>query len=337
MLAFIRIWEINMKPIKYALTEVSNVSGKPYRLGFLLVDARDFFAGPSALRRMGKTFAHGSLVYHYTSLAGLQGIIQDGGVWASDHRFMNDTEEFEHGVEITIQVLTHCQRRPHDSRFSSVIDGVLHRLTTRKPEGNLVACFSIAQDSLEQWRGYGGMAGVALELGGHHSPSTRPLFYGPDLLPRRVIYDDRAKAALSLQTVRLFEDEYRRDRLAMPSYWPDDHDDQYVKALSLRLLSLAALFKGKAFQREEEVRVVLSYESANRFGGVEFRPSPLGLIPFVNTGKRSGLTGKLPLQRVIVGPSQHQASVLRSLRTFLDLKGYTETTVCPSQVPYRNY
>jgi hypothetical protein len=41
-----------------------------------------------------------NLVYHSTTAEGLEGIIQNRCVWATNVNFLNDTSEYHHGVDI---------------------------------------------------------------------------------------------------------------------------------------------------------------------------------------------------------------------------------------------
>jgi len=87
------------------------------------------------------------------------------------------------------------------------------------------------------------------------------------------------------------------------------------------------------------VRVIIPYDSATEYmGGLKFRVSPLGIVPYLRTGdhlavKKHG--GRLPLREIIVGPGPHQDLVAESIETFLRQNGYTRTTVTVSEVPYR--
>lgn len=44
------------------------------------------------------------LLYHYTDQTGLLGIINEQELWATDVRFLNDTEEFEAGFKIAVEM-----------------------------------------------------------------------------------------------------------------------------------------------------------------------------------------------------------------------------------------
>ncbi len=43
--------------------------------------------------------------YHYTTAAGLRGILESKSLWVTDHRFLNDTSEFTHGWAIVFDAL----------------------------------------------------------------------------------------------------------------------------------------------------------------------------------------------------------------------------------------
>lgn len=46
------------------------------------------------------------ILYHYTRLPGLLGIIDSKALWATDIRYLNDETEFHHAVDITRDLLT---------------------------------------------------------------------------------------------------------------------------------------------------------------------------------------------------------------------------------------
>lgn len=325
----------------------ANVGGKPFRIGFFTADGplkieteRQRAAARRRYRRENVLHDQGHL-YHYTSLVGFQGIIASRGFWASDTRFMNDVEEMRHGAELAASVLEHRRKRTRHEAFANVLDQVRRDILEPPTSGTLVACFSTARDSLEQWRAYGGAGGVCIGVGGFITPpdpnplrAKAPLFYAPDMMPRRVLYGWKEKCASILSIVRRYETEYLKDREVMSAHWPINQDFEY-KRYMLRAFQYSLVgFKNSAFSQEEEARVVISQEHASRFGELKFRPSSLGLIPYVCTGDK--LEGPVGILSVTVGPSPHQELVATSLRTFLDHHGYEDVPLDLSKVPYRS-
>jgi len=301
------------------LGEVRTIGGRPFRIGFHEAkwagisgelpprESRMKFKRENILAMSGE-------VYHYTSIAGFQGIISTHGFWASDNRFMNDAEELENGSRLAGEVLDKCARRSHRSEFAELLSEVRKRVTAKRKLGLLVACFSRERDSLSQWRGYGGAGGICISVGGS-DPNHRPFIFGPDQLLFAATYQWRLKVVSCLSIIRRYEKEYDKDRKAMPDFWPDDHDEEYVKSLYNRLSHQIVVFKNEAFVQESEVRFVIPYSYVEHYeGGLQFRSSALGLIPYINTGRRKGIEGLLPVKEVIVGPSAHRDLVGESVR-----------------------
>ena len=167
------------------------------------------------------------LLYHYTSEAGLRGIIENDHIWATDIRFLNDWTEFTHifneeslvaFVEAFIAALP-ADIDPDARRVT--IDGVLSKrnyprlleiIESRPPDGmpkEAFVCSFTADaeaggnpgDRLSQWRGYShGSQGFSLgfdrtllkqqtETQDNHDDATAVLV--------KCIYDDGAKTPLS--------------------------------------------------------------------------------------------------------------------------------------------
>lgn len=321
------------------LGEVKIIGGKPYRMGFLKAAWGAFEQKADSLRRARRqnVFTLSPDLYHYTSIAGLKGIIEENGIWASDNRFMNDAEESLNGIRLARNVLQHTAKRSRDAAFASILRSVDELIAAPRDYGHLVACFSTASDDLGQWRGYAA-GGVCLRFG-QRAEEEASLFFGPEHIPFKAIYRGLPKSLLLLSVIRDFEREYAFDRAAMPVDWPDDHDEEYAKALHSRISFGILGFKDQAFENEAEARIVISYEQVDRYeGGLKFRVSPLGIIPYVRTGDNLAIKkhgGRLPLREVVVGPAPHQGLIAKSVETFLRQNGYSNTTVSLSKVPYR--
>lgn len=314
-------------------------SNRPYRTGFLNAEWADLRDEPDKrvvqrTARRENVLEYPSRYYHYTTLPGFHGIVESEGFWASDNRFMNDAQETLHGRELTAAIVTRYAARRSSDCFAPVLRAAVAWLREPVSIGHLVACFSRARDDLEQWRAYGPSGGVCIGLG-EPTAGARPIFIGPDTLPFKVMYRGFPKARLVLSIVRRFAREYALDRLAMPDEWPDDHDSLYAERLGSLLAYRCLVFKHAAFRNEAELRIVVSQGNADRFGGLSFRPTALGIVPYVCTAAY-GPKGPLPIQEVIIGPSPHQALIAASVETYLSARGYSHVAVVASAVPYRH-
>ena len=94
------------------------------------------------------------LLYHYTSLTGLMGIVKSGSLYATDIRFFNDAAEMAHAAN-----LIRCEivRRTdvygaNTTLLSQFREWVSNRLTNGHMQ--FVVSFTANGNILSQWRGY---------------------------------------------------------------------------------------------------------------------------------------------------------------------------------------
>ena len=110
-------------------------------------------------RKIGFMDEFPSVVWHYTSAAGMLGILESGSIFATQLACLNDQTELRYAMGYVRAALR--EMRPlwqNDPNAVFILD-LLEK--TREvdlvPESSLfVACFSRHADDLSQWRAYGG-------------------------------------------------------------------------------------------------------------------------------------------------------------------------------------
>ncbi len=134
------------------------------------------------------------VVYHYTDTAGLLGILASGRLWATDYRYMNDRSELSYTYRLVQQVIS--------EEFSGSYTGLARHLLdagmASRPEVYLKAryflcCFSELDNSLSQWRAYGGRQGFSIQFPGDIArvPLRMPQGQTPGVTILKVIYDEQ--------------------------------------------------------------------------------------------------------------------------------------------------
>lgn len=102
-------------------------------------------------------------VYHYTDASGLQGILSTGVLWATDYRYLNDSSELRYIFRLATQAVeSQLRSKNHGALAEAFLEYVS---TTAPPYGDTVyylCCFSESDNSLSQWRAYGGRQGFSL-------------------------------------------------------------------------------------------------------------------------------------------------------------------------------
>jgi hypothetical protein len=142
-----------------------------------------------------------STLWHYTSCAGLHGIITSKCIWATEYRFLNDRQEFLHAKELAYKLADEepeyaGQHFPAREYVRKAIDiafstGYLHEDRLRV----MVASFSEEGDQLSQWKGYADDSrgvSLGLDLRGIRPPSN----IGTSVVFAPCLYKDQQKRAL---------------------------------------------------------------------------------------------------------------------------------------------
>jgi hypothetical protein len=281
----------------------------------------------------------GSLLVHYTNLKGLVGIVESGGFWLSDFRFLNDTEEHVNGCRIAKEVILRISSRPRHRNFSSILHKAADYLSERPNKTYYVCSFSRLPDSLEQWRAYASSHdAVAVVFQNKKRLKLSHFTVMPILLPKKVIYDDTVKRKLLLRVIAKYSTEFRKDL----AYGYSVNENNWAERLASDLSCEFMIFKNHAFTAEQEIRLVVSETTLNHFSSIKYRVSGGKIIPYICSAdlydegfvKLYG-SKQLPISEIRVGPTANQAITIESVKVFLTNKGYLNVPVNPSAVPYR--
>ncbi|MGR3294238.1 MAG: DUF2971 domain-containing protein [Candidatus Scalindua sp.] len=104
--------------------------------------------------------------FHYTTAQGLFGILKEKKVWATDVNYMNDYEEIRKGI-IYAQLWFEQNQQKINNKMGVEHTNIIKRNLQDEPgrqsgQRMFICSFSTEEDSLSQWRGYGGKVGYAI-------------------------------------------------------------------------------------------------------------------------------------------------------------------------------
>jgi hypothetical protein len=176
------------------------------------------------------------------------------------------------------------------------------------------------------WRAYASQTGYSIGF----EPQKMDF-----LLP--MIYDEAEQRRQILEVVSRFHAKYAA---AFPAIPPGD---PRIQLLELDLLSAIATkmveMKHPAFAEEHEVRRPVFHSMRRDPAGlVNFRDGgSLGFRPYIEIDRAQfdGGAGRLPIKRIVIGPTMHPALAERGLRMLLAKTGYAGTDVERSRIPLR--
>jgi hypothetical protein len=282
-------------------------------------------------------------IFHYTDMDGLHGILKSRGFWLSEAKFLNDSEEIYHGLNLTKMLIGKLLEKARYKSFFSVLEATLVELKNNNFKNKYIASFSLEADNLEQWRAYAkNGAGVCIGFSTKGSGKYPHFSYSNLWKTHRVIYNDKQKLWILHLIIFTYYFEFKKDPQRESSNGL--LEEEYAHFLAHSLTTVFINFKNKAFEAEREVRLVYDMgDPLNRFNEKHYRNVNNILVPYICTNDtklkdRDGTkleVDLLPLSKIIVGPVSNQKIIVESIQNFIEDIGYSDIIVELSKVPYR--
>jgi hypothetical protein len=259
-------------------------------------------------------------LYHYTNVHGLKGIMDCQTLWATNIRYLNDSQEFDYAVWVANRVI--CQRAEAASNQweKELLTFLSKSEPPRAAPEVFVTSFSEDGDLLSQWRGYCPNAdGYSI---GFVAEKLRNEGDVQGFGLARCLYDDESQR-------NAIEDAL--DKFMESGVWnharENPEQDDSCQAVSRdwrdRFLQLAPIIKHWGFKEEREWRLISA-------------PIPWGdprclvrvgrsmLIPYVTFNLVA--TGLLiPVQEIIVGPTPHMWLAMQAAGSLLHSRRPSES------------
>lgn len=273
------------------------------------------------------------VLYHYTSSAGLLGILSSRELWTSNVLFLNDAEELIHASEGFVAAMSakvdelHGRLDGGEPEFPNrpllaIMEGIILRLRQLQEGSRLwgevyVACFCEDGDLLSQWRGYAGSGGYALGFDSALlQPAASTTYMGKNL----------AQVKYGI-TEAIDEIE---DLLGSMDPGSGNHPGVQADHKFLTVLRQLAQVKNPGFREEREWRLL---DISDEKRDLRFREGPLGLIPY-----KAHTFDPEALVSVTVGPGGNRSLRERSVRHLIERfqpERRWRVTVQTSEVPLR--
>ncbi len=265
------------------------------------------------------------ILYHYTTQAGLLGIVSSREIWATKIQFLNDTSEFSLALEIAHGFLTKQKTNKSSSRIRSRAAAFLDEVESIRYLNICVCSFSENGDSLSQWRGYG--AGGSSYALGFRSSFLRKLAKQHRFFLAKCIYSEshQQKIVEELATWAI-------KNVSSNSAANEEGESDFL----VQLMRIAPLLKNPHFQDEAEWRLISGAVFADRssFG---FREGRSFIVPHFKLAFPKQIS-RPPISEIVVGPCPH----MELAKDSVTMLGYNKFLLNPNNVkssviPYRNW
>lgn len=270
-------------------------------------------------------------LYHYTDLEGAQGIISNKTFWASHIKFMNDSKEYSHGLEICETIVQNLiQEFPKENPRRAYLEEVFTILEEQDTD-IFVVSFCENEDLLSQWRGYS-RSKHGVSIGFDYAALFDVSFHlsEENFFPRKVIYNHQLQQRVIHRIIEIALTS-TESNTAKPAYTP--------KEVARTIGYFLPLFKHSTFSEEKEWRIIVTNSKSMPYQHeLKFRARDNIILPYIELLTHNKVTqndNKLPINQLTVGPSGTNEFTARSLNYYLKNVGYPTVPIKISYIPYR--
>ncbi|WP_324671508.1 DUF2971 domain-containing protein [Hymenobacter sp. GOD-10R] len=277
-------------------------------------------------------------LYHYSSPAGLMGIVRSKSLWFTNIHYQNDIEEYTYAYKLTKQIV---DSEYQGFGYNDYINGAVTAVFT----------FSLSEndDQLSQWRGYCPTGGFSFSF---DSEQLEEVITDNGLTLQKCIYDKQEQIAyIKAKIIGFTPAEWAK---ALEEHEQGNSSRYYnchrsIREMPKALAQAAAIMKHEKFGEEAEWRLIKTYFDVRadiftlngnqtlffKRDTIKFREAKDILIPYVEIPLvKNKEADPLKLSTIVVGPGPRQDLALQSC-TYLghDLHAITKVSL----VPYRNW
>ncbi|MFM6966366.1 MAG: DUF2971 domain-containing protein [Rhodoluna sp.] len=263
------------------------------------------------------------LLYHYTSSAGLQGILSNKNILLTERRFMNDVSESLLGKEIILSIINSRIKSSNDSKIRNFYEKLLKSFIS-PAQNNFIFSLSDKGDDLTQWRSYasdGEGFAIAFDVAAIKNRSATNEFGFGKILYNRSSYVSKINNAID----------------SFVSMYDELNDEDSVKWIPEIVLecdatidAIACAYKHSSFRSEREWRI-------NRYpdeeSEIRIRESKNKLIPniAINLGHEEHPIG---IKRIGIGPGFKDPSIRYAVEILCKNAGLS-VEIYNADTPYR--
>jgi hypothetical protein len=262
------------------------------------------------------------VLYHYTTIQGLIGILQNKNIWATSIFHLNDKEELFHARKLFIEAISKYKDEILNEE-SLLVNDVLQLLKNFSEDFPIfVISFSAVKNQLSQWRGYC-PGGNGFMIGFDSFKLQKKLGHNGIRLVQCKYEDVEQKS---------FVDNFIRERIILRKSNSEEEDFDSVKIV-LQIIEMLPILKNKSFREEKEWRLIidLAYKDLSK---IKFRIGKTVPIPYIEVDLIDK-EGKLPIESIMVGPTPNKDESIKSINLFKYKEKMTNLKVEYSDIPYR--
>jgi hypothetical protein len=273
------------------------------------------------------------VLYHYTSLNSITGIISSKSLWATDIRYFNDAAEMQHTAHLLTNEID--KRLSEETCHTKMLTQFRNWLLNRITNGHMlfVVSFTVNGNLLSQWRSYCPVAkGVSI---GFLPENLYKCSSTQKFQLAKCIYDIKQQQKLAEHIV----DEVEKISIAKGENSKNNPLDSFYdvfEKVESDILRIAALIKHPAFSEEEEWRAVSDVVTNYVTSPIMYREGLSSLIPYLTFNLPPAANRNIDIEHIYLGPTPNVNNSMSSLNNYLAKNGASPRHGTRySSIPYR--
>ena len=295
-------------------------------------------------------------LFKYISKEGLLKIVDSDSIRATDIFYMNDAAEYNHAVNVIKEkikgLIDPLQKRPkgiaRGPGFPKEVYDIkdMEEIFLKLMQNAIgianpwnfhifVCSFTEENDLLSQWRGYC-PKGSGYSVG-FKTSSLKKVFTKKGYKLRKCIYNSELQVEIIDKLLQAGLDELPEEEIIATKLTKTI--TKTVQPIATKLfndfIQIAPMFKHFSFYEEKEWRFVSPLIEFNT-RDVKYWPGVSMIIPYseINISTDSNI---IPVEKVIIGPTQHPELSKKSIEGLLESKGIEDCSISLSKTPYREW
>ncbi len=272
-------------------------------------------------------------LYHYTNLNGLQGIIQSSEIWFSNLYFLNDSSEYQLGLNLIIKQLETYKEGFSVLRSTKYFIEALEKaiIFLRDKQPPYILSLTANDNLLSQWRGYTNN-GVGVNIGFKSS-----FFIDKKINIFKCIYEPEKQKAIVEKIVSdaIFMFISISDTQGIFKNSEEKELTIYDNAITIagrhfmkRTSLFCSLIKDQSFYEEDEWRALMYNDEQPFFLNKSnyFKPYKKFIIEDLNS----------IIEELTIGPNSDKELCFLSIEMLLKKYQIETSKIKSSNIPYRN-
>lgn len=259
-------------------------------------------------------------LYYYTTAETMKYILSGGNIFATNMKYMNDSEEYLNGLkEVRDYLLNVADKQDLVQAAKRKLSKAVYEKRREGEINSFSISFTTARDLLSQWSMYAKESGVSLKMEFEerdyefltYNPSDKDRDTRPNycMHPQEVYYftkgvlDDKQYEETGCQIIQKMKKQFERQGM-------EDYDDNIEKLW----LWITPFVKRADFGAEEEYRLVFDFNNVMCYTPrVDFRIDKNVIKPYLDIGLKEGW----PITEITVGPGFNQEAVFNGISYYL--------------------